>query len=225
MRKTWEHDYTGSKRYDDMGIVMRILNLSMRTDRREFDVIDACCSIGVAMKECKLLLEKERIMLHTTGIDMSDHVAKRAEAILDRFIRLDMLEYDGSLDSTADIVVCVNALRFVPGNTRHIVTKNCARLLKPDGMLITDVKGYRCSHDWRGLDSLDILSVERYRSMRMNRLLSFFNPYRLYEVKSMSKNDAIEYAGRIKAGWDGMGRTRMGRELTFLNAGRFVFGF
>lgn len=213
MYETWTCTYTNEGRYDDMGITRRILGLSTRTGRREFDVIDACCSTGDAMKKCKSLLEKDQIKLHTTGIDMSDDVAERAKANLDRFICLDILKEHGSLDGTADIVVCVNAFRFVPGPKRHDMAEACARLLRPDGILITDVKGYRRSADWRGLDSLD---DKRYRSMRMNRLLSFLHPYRFCcEVKSMSKNDAMEYAKRIQAGWEGMGRARMAWEWTF----------
>ena len=214
MRETWTCSYTADGRYDDMGITRHILNHSVRTGRGKFDVIDVCCSTGAAIKKCKSLLGKEGITLHTTGIDLSDRVEERARANLDRFMRLEMLEeYDGSLDGTADIVVCVNALRFVKGPTRRAMTERCAKLLGPGGILVTDVKGYGRSADRRGLDSLD---CRRYVRMRGNRLLSFLHPYRFCcEVKSMSEDDAVRYAERIRAGWEGMGVARRGWEWVF----------
>ena len=134
----WNNNMTWKNRYDDFGVTGYMFLHAK--GMKDVTVIDVGCSKGIAVAESKKCLAKHGVRLHTIGIDMSDDakLAAEAESNLDEFVNGNALEVDG-YTGRADIVVCLNVVRFVRGNVKSRIVEKCAEFLKPDGVFITGI--------------------------------------------------------------------------------------
>lgn len=149
MNQFWTCNNTWHTRYDDFGVTGYML--SHLRDIKNAVVIDVGCSNGKAVLGSKQCLSKHGIDIYAIGIDISTrkNIITNAEKNLDEFINKNVLEVSQYVGK-ADVVVCLNATRLVSNNLKSEIIKKCAWFLKPNGVLITDVK-----RKYRGMLSLE----------------------------------------------------------------------
>ena len=132
----WKCTFTWSDRYDELGIPCIIDSYSQQLKLDSLVVIDVGCSSGVALNDCRQLLEARGVTLYTVGIDQSLKVRKDAEKNLNRFILSNVLSVK-NCGGVADVVICANMLRYnVTFEEKSLIVGKCARFLKPTGILI-----------------------------------------------------------------------------------------
>ena len=121
----WTKNTTWRTRYDDFGVTgYMLLHVKSMEDAV---VIDVGCSKEIAIIESKKCLGRHGVRLYTIGIDMSDKdkLTAEAENNLDEFVSKNTLEVDGYAGKT-DVVVCLNTIRHVLGDTKSDMIKKCA---------------------------------------------------------------------------------------------------
>ena len=133
----WSRTITWKHRYNEIGIT----NLIQRLNKRELLVMDVGCSKGVTIKHCKKTLLKHGITIHTVGVDGQRRVWDEAENNVDQLLRCDAKDVD-SYDGAADVVICVNTVRFTNPEYKKGVLNKCITFLKQDGVLITNVESF-----------------------------------------------------------------------------------
>ena len=133
----WNRTITWKHRYNEIGVI----NLIQRLNKKELLVIDVGCSIGVAIKHCKKTLLKHGITIYTIGIDGQKNVWDKAENNVDQLVRCDAKDVV-NYDKTADVVICINTVRFTNPDYKKNVLKKCITFLKQDGVLITNVESF-----------------------------------------------------------------------------------
>ena len=195
----WTKNTTWHIRYDDFGVTGYMLLHAKNME--DTVVIDVGCSKGIAITESKKCLDKRGIRLHTIGIDMSDKakLAAEAENNLDEFVNENVLEVDGYAGK-ADIVVCLNTIRYVLGDTKSGMIKKCTEFLKPDGVLITNVD----------VEYRDMLKLEAPAPSQPERACAGWGWWTLWcrhtDTRMMKHDSALHYAEMIQEDWDKMDR-------------------
>ena len=195
----WSCSKTWPNRYDDFGATGYILLHAQGMEKAV--VIDVGCSTGEAMLKSKLCLSRHGIKLYTVGIDMSDNAKLKAKAKnnLDEFIDSDARKVD-NYAGKADIVVCLNAVRYVPGDAKSDMITKCAEFLKPDGVLITGV-----SPKHRRM-----LKLEDPASSHPKKVCAGWSLRSLLPIPSdtrmMKRDSVLHYAGMIHTEWGKIGR-------------------
>ena len=199
----WRNSMTWKNRYDDFGVTGYILLYAK--GRKDAVVIDVGCSRGIAAAESKKCLARHGTRLRTIGIDMSGNaeLIAKAESNMDEFINKDAREIDGR-DEQADIVVCLNVVRFVPGDVKSSMIVKCAEFLKPGGVMITGVGGRH-----RKMLELEEPSARQPPRVCAGRTLRSLIVSR-QDTRMMRRDGALRYAGIIRTEWNSMGRFRKG---------------
>lgn len=134
--KYWRCNRTRPKRYHCLGATGYALHHVRCKDAAT--VIDVGCSTGVAMLECKKCIAQHGIRIRAIGIDMSEKVVVSAENNLDEFIPKNVLDVTTHKED-ADVVMCLNVIRFVGWDVRSEIIRKCAWFLSEKGVLITGV--------------------------------------------------------------------------------------
>lgn len=202
--KYWRKNTTHKYRYDALGIIDYMIKYAESSVKNKLVVIDVGCSKAAATRFTKTKLEEHEVKTFMVGIDNSVKVAELAEKNLDEFILDDVMNVDKYFER-ADVVICSKAIFYTDGDIRSKVLKRCTEFLKNDGVLITDVKGYKKSIEDRGFESLELsepTQIYRY-SFRESWNVRRFGSYRK-DTKMLGKNDALEYSKQIKCEWDSM---------------------
>ena len=166
----WNKTTTWKNRYNTFGVT----GLIQRFGKTELCVMDVGCSKGVAIKHCQKTLQKQGIAIKTIGVDGKEEVWDEAEKNVDRLIRHDAAEVDG-YDGTADVVVCMNAIRFIHHKDKKDVLKKCVAFLKDDGMLITNVENFEIKNTAVKFTSLSNISTRVVMWVHRTRMLDKTN--------------------------------------------------
>ena len=194
----WNNNITWKNRYDDFGVTGYMLLYAK--GRKDVVAIDVGCSKGIAVTESKKCLDKRGIRLHTIGIDMSGNAKLIAAAKnnLGEFVNGNALEVNG-YTGKADIVVCLNVVRFVPGDVKSRIIRKCAEFLKPDGVLITGV----------GEKHRKMLKLEEPASSHPKKVCAGLGWRSLFPMPSdtrmMKRDGALHYAEIMQSEWKNMG--------------------
>ena len=166
----WNKTTTWKNRYNDFGVT----GLIQRLDKTELCVMDVGCSKGVAVKHCQKTLQKQGIAIKTIGVDGKKEVWDEAEKNIDQLIRHDADEVNG-YDGTADVVVCMNAIRFIRPKDKKDVLKKCVAFLKDDGVLITNVENFEIKNTAVKFTSLSNISTRVVMWVHRTRMLDKTN--------------------------------------------------
>ena len=199
MDGSWTNSMTWKNRYDDFGVTGYMLLHSK--GMKDVVAIDVGCSTGIAVAESKKCMAKHGVRLHAIGIDMSGNakLAAEAESNLDEFVNENALEVDGYA-GRADIVVCLNVVRFVRGDVKSRIVEKCAEFLKPDGVFITGV----------GKNHREILELEEPISSHPKNVCAGLGWRSLVtmlgDTRMMKRAEALRYAGIMQSEWENMGR-------------------
>ena len=190
----WNKTTTWKNRYNDFGVT----GLIQRLDKTELRVMDVGCSRGVTIKHCQKTLQKQGIAIKTIGVDGKEEVWDEAEKNIDQLIRHDAAEVNG-YEGTADVVVCMNAIRFIHPKDKKDVLKKCVVFLKDDGMLITNVENFEIKNTAVKFMNVSNISTRVFMWIHRTRMLD--------------KTNAGLYAENVTA----CDRSRGFRILCFLN--------
>lgn len=191
-------------RYDALGIIGYMLKYAESSTKNRLTVIDVGCSKAEATRFAKTCLNEHGIKSFMIGIDNSVRIAEDAEKNLDEFILNDVIKVERYYGE-ADVVICSKVIRNVDGDIKSEVLRKCAEFLKDDGVLITDVEGYKKSVRESGFDSIELSKPRKINSYPFFENLSVFCfglPRK--ETKMMGGNDALEYSKQIKDEWDNL---------------------
>ena len=191
----WNKTTTWKNRYNDLGVT----SLIQRLVKIELCVMDVGCSRGVTIKHCQKTLQKQGITINTIGVDGKKEVWDEAEKNVDRLIRHDAAEVNG-YEGTADVVVCMNAIRFIHPKDKKDVLKKCVAFLKDDGMLITNVENFEIKNTTIKFTNLSNISTRVFMWIHRTRMLD--------------KTNAGLYAENVTA----CARSRGFRMFCFLNS-------
>ena len=193
----WSNNMTWKSRYDDFGVTGYMLLHAK--GMKDVVVIDVGCSRGIAVTESKKCLAEHGIRLHTIGIDMSCNakLAAEAESNLDEFVNGNALEVDGYAGK-ADVVVCLNVVRFVRGDVKSRIVEKCAEFLNPGGVFITGV----------GENHRKILELEEPVQSHPKRACAGLGWRSLVpmpgDTRMMKRGEARRYADIMQSEWKNM---------------------
>lgn len=105
-------------------------------DQRRLALLDVACGTG-AFLQCVLTAFPA---LHVTGVDLSAPYLAEAARGLGRRRGVALVEANAEAlpfaDASQDIVTCIFLYHELPGEVRRRVTREIARVLKPDGLLV-----------------------------------------------------------------------------------------
>lgn len=142
LKTTFGINTTRDARYDEMGITGYIHRYA-GSHRKVLNVIDVGCSTGIATKAAQECLKKHGTEIKTMGIDNSSGIKPDAIKNLDCFEELSVVSSGlNKYVDKADVVICANVANmlykmFSTRDTAEII-KSCVKLLKKDGILVTD---------------------------------------------------------------------------------------
>ena len=195
VRDFWGCTTTWSERYDQFGATGYML---IHAKCKEWiTVVDVGCSTGDAINESKKCLARHNIALTTIGIDMSKDVEAKAKANLDRFIPknvLDVNEHAGE----ADVVLCMNATRYVTDDVSGSIIRKCTSFLKPNGVLITGVQDrYRKKLDLLWPKTKPPETVCFKQRSRVRRWVD----NQPIDTRMMARDEACRYADMLVSDW------------------------
>ena len=216
MQSYWKKTMTDQYRYDRLGVFGFMCDYARNHSKDKLVVADVGCSSGTAIRECKFnFKEKQAISLSTYGCDISEKAkysfeeSKRRDDPygLDEFFHGPVCDMPMKYVGSVDMVICANMVRFVDGQTRAKVIRDCCRLLKHDGILITDAGRYYRWGSRKSPNSKEFSSVNtRYPGSVYGGMRKFINQFRnLLEPREMftiNKTDGLSYADSIEMEWN-----------------------
>lgn len=215
MSPYWRKTTTDKDRYDRLGVSGFIRDYAKNHGKEKLVVIDVGCSTGMAIIKCRSVLEKmHSIHMHVIGCDINEEARKSFEESkqsadpygVDEFFYGPASDMPARYVGSADVVICANVIRYVDGHTCADVIRDCCRLLKHDGILVTDAGGY-CMWGCRKPPSREELpsadtkhpgSVDSGKCIWLSRLLNRLESREIFTVK---RNDGLVHADNIEKEW------------------------
>ena len=207
--KVWKNNRTWRTRYDDFRVNGYMLEYAERVGKSSLYVIDVGCSNGEAILECKKCLFKYGVKIHIIGIDATKRpkILSKAKNNLDGFINsnvLDVKEYN----EKADVVICLNTIRYIDGDIKSAVIKKCAEFLKPKGVLITGINKRHCK----------IFNLKRTKPKKVclsRWSLRIFETMtgKIYDTQMITRDDVEKYAEVTNTEWENMNSLRKNLRL------------
>ena len=201
--KYWNCSRTEPKRYHYLGATGYALYHVRCKDAAT--IIDVGCSTGVALLECKGYIDQQGTFIRAIGIDNSKEVASTAKENLDEFIPRDVLDVNAH-KGDADVVMCLNVIRFVEWDVRSKIIKKCAKFLNEKGMLITGVdKEHRKKIE---LEQSSCTVPDHVYGKSLESRLRVWFKLDPTDTRMMRRTEALKYADMLMNEWQDMHRLR-----------------
>ena len=107
--------------------------------RNQTSLLDAGCSDGTATKDCMSFLRKHGHKVSLVGVDQDKARIKKAQNDSNgvEFVCADLKEI--KFEGQFDIIICLNAIRYIDMESKKTILQNLAQMLKPDGMMVTGI--------------------------------------------------------------------------------------
>ena len=133
----WCLGTTHKDRYVCMGAATLIMEYAKGKVRVR--VLDAGCSDGKAIINCKSYLENYGLGVSAVAVDCDQ---KRIEKAKENSGGVEFMHEDITnlkFEDKFDVVVCLNVIRFVKNASKAKILQSIHRILRPGGMLVTGV--------------------------------------------------------------------------------------
>jgi ubiquinone/menaquinone biosynthesis C-methylase UbiE len=121
-------------------------------DQRQVKLLDVACGTGRFLRDAR----RAYPALQLTGLDLSKAYLKEAERHMGRLRPAHLIEANAEAipleDASQDVVTCIFLYHELPPDVRRTVTREIARVLKPDGLFVfTDSLQIGDRPNWDGL--------------------------------------------------------------------------
>ena len=135
--KIWSCGITHHYRYECMGVTTLIEKHI--ADQKSTRVLDAGCSNGVAVKDCKMWLENRGYSASFVAVDRDEKRINKACRSHDdiKFLCSDITSLE--FENEFDVILCLNVIRRISFKTKAQILQKITKMLKPDGVLITGI--------------------------------------------------------------------------------------
>ena len=142
----WQFTTTWTRRYKEDGVTKCVEDYISKIGRRDLDVLDVGCSTGIALRTMQEDIQsKYGITLRTTGIEPNSSVQQRAEKNVDNLYK-DRIQNITVPSKRFDIVICNKVAYLARPDDQSNMISYCAKFLKTEGGLVTDLGCYRTLH-------------------------------------------------------------------------------
>lgn len=142
----WQFTTTWTGRYKEDGVTKCVEDYISKTGKRDLDVLDVGCSTGMALRTVQEDIQsKYGITLRTTGIEPNPSVQRRAEKNVDNLYK-DRIQNIAVPSKRFDIVICNKVAYLARPDDQSDMILYCAKFLKTEGGLVTDLGCYRTLH-------------------------------------------------------------------------------
>ena len=118
-------------------------------DQKSTRILDAGCSNGASIKDCKMLLKNRGYTASFVAVDRDKKRINKARKNPDdiEFLCSDIVSLE--FENEFDVILCLNVIRRISFETKAQILQKIAKMLKPDGVLITGIS--KQDMKWMGL--------------------------------------------------------------------------